>query len=235
MKYENEVEIDVGRCIRTLGRKWNFLIIMAVLFGIVGFILTLDKEEDRFTATSTVYAMSGDSYNDAKLGVSAMNEYSDIVTSMKVCERAALLMGNPNVNGETIMKATSVDTGEKEKTSSSIMAQTSTILKITCEYSDPVVAMEMAQAVSDAFTIEMENILGSDAVKPLDKPFNYKVSYDATQNQWKTRIMMFAFGAVVAAVIVVLGEIFNPNTCTIRECTLQDELPIIGVIPDYKD
>ena len=233
MKNENEVEIDVGRCLRTLGRKWNFLIIMAVLFGIVGFILTLDKGEDRFTATSTVYAMSGDSYNDAKLGVTAMNEYSDIVTSMKVCERAALLMGNPNVNGETIMRATSVDAGEK--TSNSVMVQTSTILKITCEYSDPVVAMEMAQAVSDAFTIEMENILGSDAVKPLDKPFNYKVSFDATQNQWKIRMMMFIFGAVVAAVIVVLGEIFNSNTCTIRECTLHDELPIIGVIPDYKD
>lgn len=233
MKYENEVEIDVGRCFRTLGRKWNFLIIMAVLFGIVGFILTLDKKQDMYTATSSVYAMSGDSYNDSKLGVSAMNEYSDIVTSMKVCERAALLMGNADVNGETVMKATRVSTGEK--TSSAASNQTSTILKITCEYSDPVVAMEMAQAVSDAFTIEMENILGSDAVKPLDKPYNYKVSFDATQNQWTIRIMMFALGAVVAAVIVVLGEIFNSNACTIRECTLHDELPIIGVIPNYKD
>lgn len=233
MKYENEVEIDVGRCFRTLGRKWNFLIIMAVLFGIVGFILTLDKKEDMYIATSSVYAMSGDSYSDSKLGVSAMNEYSDIVTSMKVCERAALLMGNADVNGETVMKATSVSTGEK--TSGSAVVDTSTILKITCEYSDPVVAMEMAQAVSDAFTIEMENILGSDAVKPLDKPYNYKVSFDATQNQWKIRMLMFVLGAVVAAVIVVFGEIFNANTCTIRECTLHDELPIIGVIPDYKD
>ena len=193
----------------------------------------MEKKEDTYQATSSVYAMSGDSYSSAQVGVSAMNDYADIATSMKVCERAALLMGNARVTGDDIMKSTTVSTGKKS--SSSTTVQDSTIMKITCEYTDPVVAMEMSQAVAEAFTIEMENILGTDAVKLLDKPYAYKVSFDATQHQWMIRIAAFLGGLLIGAAVVVIGEIFDSRTRTIRECTMREDLPIIGVIPRYKD
>ena len=233
MKYENEMEIDVGRCLRALVKRWRFLIVMAILCGVAGFILTMEKKEDTYQAISSVYAMSGDSYSSAQVGVSAMNDYADIATSMKVCERAALLMGNARVTGDDIMKSTTVSTGKKS--SSSTTVQDSTIMKITCEYTDPVVAMEMSQAVAEAFTIEMENILGTDAVKLLDKPYAYKVSFDATQHQWMIRIAAFLVGLLIGAAVVVIGEIFDSRTRTIRECTMREDLPIIGVIPRYKD
>ena len=105
------------------------------------------------------------------------------------------------------MKSTTVSTGKKS--SSSTTVQDSTIMKITCEYTDPVVAMEMSQAVAEAFTIEMENILGTDAVKLLDKPYAYKVSFDATQHQWMIRIAAFLGGLLIGAAVVVIGEIFG--------------------------
>jgi len=40
---------------------------------------------------------------------------------------------------------------------------------------------------------------------------------------------------VLAAVVIVLTEIFGSRTRTIRECSLREQLPIIGVIPDYKE
>ena len=233
MKYENEMEIDVGRCLRALAKRWRFLLAMAILCGIAGIILTMEKKEDTYQATSSVYAMSGESYSNAQMGVSAMNDYADIATSMKVCERAALLMGNANVTGEDIMKATSVSTGKKS--SSAAVVQDSTILKITSEYTDPVVAMEMSQAVAEAFSIEMENILGTDAVRILDKPYSYKVSFDATQHQWMIRIISLVAGLLIGAAVVVFGEVFDSRARTIRECTMRDDLPIIGVIPRYKD
>ena len=95
--------------------------------------------------------------------------------------------------------------------------------------------MEMSQAVAEAFTIEMENILGTDAVKLLDKPYAYKVSFDATQHQWMIRIAAFLGGLLIGAAVVVIGEIFDSRTRTIRECTMREDLPIIGVIPRYKD
>lgn len=233
MKYENEMEIDVGRCLRALMKKWWFMAAMAVLFGLAGLALTLEKQDDIYEATSSVYGMSAESYSYTQVGVSAMNDYADIATSMKVCERAALLMGSANVSGEDIKKATTVSAGEESSTSTSKVD--TTIMTITCQSDNPVEAMEMSQAVAEAFVMEMENILGTDIVRLLDKPYAYTVAFDATQNQWKIRIIAFLFGGVFAAAIIVLGEIFDSKARTIRECTMGEQLPIIGVIPMTKE
>lgn len=234
MKYENEMEIDVGRCLRALLKKWWFMVAMAVLFGVAGVALTLEKEDDIYSATSSVYVMSPESYSLTQMGITAMNAYSDIATSMKVCERAALLMGSANVTGEDIKKATVVSTG-KEDLVSSYIQQNSTVLTISCESDNPVEAMEMAQAVAEAFVMEMENITGTDAVRLLDKPYAYETAFDATQNQWKIRIMTFLFGGVFAAALIVFGEIFDSKARTIRECTIGEQIPVIGVIPKVKE
>ena len=234
MNYENELEIDLGRCFRALLKKWWFMAVMAVLFGIAGLALTLEKGEDMYSATSSVYVMSAESYSQTQVGITAMNAYADIATSMKVCERAALLMGAENVTGEKVMAATTVSTGE-ETVASSYIQKNSTVMTVTCVSNNPVEAMEMAQAVAEAFVMEMENITGTDAVRMLDKPHAYEMTYDATQRQWLIRIAAFFFGGVFAAMIIVLGEIFDTKARTIRECTLRDELPVIGVIPMTKE
>lgn len=234
MKYENEMEIDVGRCLRALVKKWWFMAAMAVLFGLAGLALTLEKQDDIYEATSSVYGMSAESYSYTQVGVSAMNDYANVATSMTVCERAALLMGSSRVTGEDIKKATTISVGEES--SSAVGGKVDTaIMTITCKSSNPVEAMEMSQAVAEAFVMEMENILGVDAVRLLDKPYAYETSFDATQYQWKVRILLFVFGGVFAAAIIVLGEIFDSKARTIRECTMGEQLPIIGVIPMTKE
>ena len=234
MNYENEMEIDLGRCFRALVKKWWFMAVMAVLFGMAGLALTLEKEDDIYSATSSVYVMSAESYSQTQVGITAMNAYADIATSMKVCERAALLMGAENVTGEKIMKATTVSTGE-ESVASAYIQKNSTVMTVTCQSNNPVETMEMAQAVAEAFVMEMENITGTDVVRMLDKPHAYKMTFDATQQQWMIRIVAFLFGAVFAAAIIVFTEIFDSKARTIRECTMKDELPVIGVIPVTKE
>ncbi len=234
MNYENEMEIDLGRCFRALVKKWWFMAVMAVLFGIAGLALTLEKQDDLYSATSSVYVMSSESYSQTQVGITAMNAYADIATSMKVCERAALLMGAENVTGEKIMEATTVSTGE-DTAASAYVQKNSTVMTVTCQSNNPVEAMEMAQAVAEAFVMEMENITGTDAVRMLDKPHAYKMTFDATQRQWLIRIVAFLFGGVFAAVIIVFAELFDSKARTIRECTMRDELPVIGVIPVTKE
>lgn len=233
MKYENEMEIDVGRCMRAIVKKWWFIALMAVLFGVVGVALTLEKEMDEYGASSSVYSVSAGSYKDSQTGTSAMNDYADIATSMKVCERAALLMGNADITGKQIMNATKVTMSGGS--SSSYSQSDSVLMKITSYATNPVVAMEMSQAVAEAFIIEMQNLLGTDDVQLLDKPYNYFVSYDATQNQWKVRLIAVLAGIVLAMAMIVIIEIFDTKARSIRECSLREELPIIGVIPECRD
>ena len=132
------------------------------------------------------------------------------------------------------MKATTVSTGE-ESVASAYIQKNSTVMTVTCQSNNPVEAMEMAQAVAEAFVMEMENITGTDAVRMLDKPHAYKMTFDATQHQWMIRMVAFLFGAVFAAAIIVFTEVFDAKARTIRECTMKDELPVIGVIPVTKE
>lgn len=236
MNYENEIEIDLGKCLRALVRKWWFMVALAVLFGIAGFILTLGDKKDVYEAKSGVYAVATDSTGNTQLGVTAINSYSDRITSMKVCERAALMMGDKNITGADIQDATSIITSNSStSTSSSALADKAAALKIKCESDNPVTAMEMANAVAESFVIEIRNILGEDCIKVLDKPSSYDVVFNANQNKWMIRIVAFLAGGVLAAAIIVLGEIFDSKARTIRECTLGDKLPIIGVIPMMKN
>lgn len=233
MKYENEMEIDVGRCIRALGQKYWFILCMAVVGGVIGIALTLSSDSDIYSASSSVYSVAS-TYKETQTGTSAMNDYMQLATSMKVCERASLLLGSADITGSDVMSSISVALSSTN--SSSTYTQTdSAILKITAYWTDPVIAMEMSQAVAEAFIIEINNMLGADVVQLLDKPYTYSVYYNATQNMWKVRILAVLAGAVLAAAVIVLTEIFGTRARTVRECSLREQLPIIGVIPDYKE
>ena len=116
MKYENEMEIDVGRCLRALVKRWRFLIVMAILCGVAGFILTMEKKEDTYQATSSVYAMSGDSYSSAQVGVSAMNDYADIADyaqeSIEALYRGGVINGMENGDFRPQANATRAETAK---------------------------------------------------------------------------------------------------------------------------
>lgn len=233
MKYEKKVEIDVGRCFRVLRRNWWFMAVMAVVFGIAGVALTLEKEEDIYSASSSVYVMSPESYEQTQMGITAMNAYADIAAAGRVCERAALLMGVENVTGEDIKAATTLSVGE-EREASAYAQKNSSIMVIECKANHAIEARKMAQAVAEAFVIEMENMMGTEVVRVLDKAYAYEVVFDAAQNQWRIRIMACLAGVIFAAGIIVLAEIFDSKARTVRECTMRDELAIIGVIPRTK-
>ena len=103
MKYRNEIEIDVGRCFRALKNKYRLIIIMSLLFLLIGVACTLGKRENKYSAQATVYSVSSGSYTESKTGISAMNDYVDVATSYKVCQRAAYIIGDKNIDADTVM------------------------------------------------------------------------------------------------------------------------------------
>ena len=104
MKYRNEIEIDVGRCFRALKNKYRLIIIMSLLFLLIGVACTLGKRENKYSAQATVYSVSSGSYTESKTGISAMNDYVDVATSYKVCQRAAYIIGDKNIDADVFIE-----------------------------------------------------------------------------------------------------------------------------------
>ncbi len=235
--YKNELEIDIERCLRALVKKIWFILILTALFFMMGFGYTINIGEDKYQAYATVYAAADGSYVDASNAVTAMNAYLNVASSYKVSQRAALLMGRANVTGEDVKNSTSVNSSSTrpESSTGSFMNSSATIITFYATTNDPELSMEMADAMAQSYAFEMNDILDKDSVKMLDNAVNAEVSYNAELSAWLTRIIFAAIGFVLACILVVSCEIFDSKVRTVREATIKNAIPIIGIIPDNKD
>ena len=236
--YKNLLEIDVFRCLNALVKRKGYIALITLLFFVIGLGLTLDVGDDKYTSKATVYAAADSSYSEATAAVTAMNAYLDVATSYKVSQRAALIMGRGDVDASDIQDSITVSSSAKSSGSSSVtnyMNSSATIITFSATTNDPELSREIADAAADSYVIEMANILKYDAVKNLDSADIGTISYDANIAAWYNRIMVMLVGFVLACILVVGCEIFNTRVRTIREATIRDQLPIIGIIPDIKE
>lgn len=236
--YKNELEIDIFRCFNALLKKKLYIALITVLFFIIGVGFTLDEGEDKYTSVATVYATATDtSYSEATNAVTAMNAYLNVATSYKVCQRAALIIGRSDIDASTIKETVSVNSSGRSNVSSitSFMNSSATVISFYASTSDPNISREIADAVADAYVIEMANILKFDAVKSLDSASAGYLSYNAQLEAWKDRVKYAIIGLFIACLVVIGFEIFDNKVRTAREASIRSQLPIIGIIPDYKE
>jgi capsular polysaccharide biosynthesis protein len=209
-----------------------------MLFFVIGFGLTLDVGEDKYTSKATVYAASSGSIYDTTAAVNAMNAYLDVAKSYKVSQRAALIIGRGDVDATVIRDALSVEASDKTiGTSATAKASSSSdaIISFLATTTDPELSRLIADAAAESYVIEMANILKNDAVKNLDSASLGQLSIDAKSVAWQRRVGFLFMGIILACMFVVLIEIIDNKVRTIRDATIRNQLPIIGIIPDYKE
>ncbi len=235
--YKSVLEIDIGRCINTLIKKWTYIVIITVLFFVAGCGFTLDKGADMYTATATVYAASDGNYSDASHTVTVMNAYLNVASSYKVCQRAALIMGQSDIDPFYIQKSISVSSSanKNSNTSSNFLVSSATIISFAATTVDPDLSIKMADAMAQSYAIEMTEILDNNSVKLLDSAYNSRRSYNANLIAWLIRIAFAVAGFAIACGFIVLLEIFDTRVRTVRDATIRSNLPVLGIIPDYKE
>ena len=236
---KNELEIDLKRCLKAIYRKKGFIVLITLLSLVVGIGLTLDVGDNKYTSVATVYAAANTTYSEAANAVTAMNAYLDVATSYKVSQRAALLMGRSDIDASDIQDALSVSSSVKKTSSTSsvtsFLNSSATIISFYATTNDPDLSREMADAAAEAYIIEMANILKYDAVQNLDSASQGHLAVNARSKAWKDRIQMMGMGFAFACLFVAACEVFDRKVRTIREATIRNELPVIGIIPDYNE
>lgn len=237
--YKNMLEIDVMRCLRALYKRKLVIALISALFLIIGFGLTLNVGDNMYTSSAKVYAAADSSYTEAANAVTAMNAYLDVATSFKISQRAALIMGRVDVDAYDIQKALSVNSSAKKSSTSSTitnyMNNSATVITFYATTTDPELSREIADAAAESYMIEMANILKYDAVKSLDTAELGTLSVNGKKEAFETRIKFMVVGFIFACLMIVTCEVFDRKVRTLRDATIRSQLPIIGIIPDYKE
>ena len=230
MDFGRIIEIDFLRCINADFRnfKWVVLSTFTFLFiGVMVAVLCLDTE-NVYDAKASVYSITYGSYSESANGIQAIRTYRDIVKSVRVAERAALLLGDSSLDKFAIYDMIEVEEGEVNAYG---VESESSIINIHAKSTKPEDAIRVANAVASAYAMEVTSITNSDSVQVLDEAYYCEVTYNALKEQAILVGIVTVAGLLFACVIIVLMEIFSTRIVTVEQGSLYGELEIIGVIP----
>ena len=215
---------DFRLAIIELWRKKLLIIAVALLFFLIALLATFNmKPKNIYMAHATVYSAFYGSYEESLDAAVAMVNYSDVLTSNKVCERAASIVGDANITAADI------------KSMVSTYAKSSSIVMDIYTTSDvPSRAVAVANAVAQAFVIEIRSITASDAIQVLDDANKATMASNGSRMIWMIRLIGLVAGGALATAFVFLRELFSDRIRSMKQVETYEE-NILGVIPTLKN
>jgi len=220
-----ENSVDLIKIWRIIKRNFNLIIILLIVGLIIGLLCSLILVQPMFQASTQVIVneKESDSAMQAQQvhsNIQLVNTYAEIATSPRMLEEVSKELDNKYSAKElsSMISATS----ETE----------SQILNIAVESANKNDSEKIANVFSEVFSDETPKIMNIDNVSILSKA-------DDTATQTEPKMLVNALlgiviGLMVAAVVIVLREIFD--TRIKNEQDVQDELdiPVLGSIQKFK-
>ncbi|WP_026506001.1 YveK family protein [Butyrivibrio sp. NC3005] len=203
-------------------------IFACVLGGCIGFIAVilitvLNPVTNSYCASTTIYnAFYGESGQSSKTA-SIVTTYSSLVQGTTVCTRAASMISGTKLSAKDIQNMIGITKSTDDIT-----------LTVSAYSSDPALSVEIANAVSKSFAIEIKNMTGTDAVQILEPAQEAYVVSKGLTEVWKKRILGFAFGFVVVAAFYFCKEFFSGKIREASQCAISENDNIIAIIPKSK-
>ncbi len=225
------IEIDFMRCLKAVFRHLKWIAGCGIFSFIVGIILAVCcvDMENVYDAKASVYSIAYGSYSESAEGINVIRTYSEIIKSLRVAERAALLLGDDSLDRFAIFDMIQVE--EPEINAYGYRVDESAIINIHASSTDQEDAIRVANAVANAYVMEVTSITMSNSVQVLDEAYYCELTYNAGKN------LLLCIGAVTLGGIflccgmIVLLEIFSRNVESMQQGALYGELEIMGVIP----
>lgn len=220
-----ENSVDLIKIWRIIKRNFNLIIILPIVGLIIGLLCSLILVQPKFQASTQVIVNEKESDStmqaqQVQSNIQLVNTYAEIATSPRMLEEVSKELDNKYSAKElsSMISATS----ETE----------SQILNIAVESANKNDSEKIANVFSKVFSDETPKIMNIDNVSILSKA-------DDTATQTEPKMLVNALlgiviGLMVAAVVIVLREIFD--TRIKNEQDVQDELdiPVLGSIQKFK-
>lgn len=154
---DDTIEVDLVELFRMWLSKWPILLI-GLLVGAILAVLLTNMKTPMYQSSATLYVLNKTttitSMSDLQIGAALSKDFVIIATSKPVLDTAV----------ETVNEANGTSLSRKDIKEAVTVTNISNtrLLTITAEYSDPVIACDVAAAVSEATANQMANIMKTD-------------------------------------------------------------------------
>lgn len=215
-----EMKVNIKRCFYELWKKRNIIILTVIFSILVGIYMMLNVDEvGNYTATTSIYSVVYGSYDETVTEQTNLAEFSAIVGSSNVARRAATMLDNEYINDKYIQDMFSIDSNGN-------------ILYVHSYAYDAELAVNVANAVAEAFVVEYKNLTGAENIQVFEKAQQAN-SYGGDNNNKKmTMIIYTGVGFFLVCLIIVIHAIFSAKIQDFSECNMDGDIEILAVIPE---
>ena len=242
MERKQEDTIDLLKLCKVLLNKAWLLIIVALLFAIVSFVVTKNMIKPEYQATSKLYV-----FNKSDVGTSGAVSSSDISTSKILVNTYIVVLQSDSVLGQVVdtiseyqgkegfeyLGTEPYTTGQLRSMISAGSINSTESFSVTVTAHDPYQAKFINDAILYFLPDEIIRVVKAGAVEIIDKASI--PTKPSSPSIMKNTVLGGFVGGVLTAAIIVVMSLFDNLIHT--EDDLQSEFPdinVIGVIPDYK-
>lgn len=207
--------IDVGQMIRYLLRRWPLFMLTLAVSSFVGYIYTSGPAADTYEAKTILYCPGSVSL-EINEGIKAVTTSGGIINSEKIAGDALVNLSF-SINPSRLRKAVRLSSKAG-----------SAVYNLTALYSSPEQAVELSNAMADAFIRDLSG--DSGIVVVYEYAVKAKKVSDGKISRRKTQIAIPAVSVAGVVAGTVLYAMMIGKGRSVAEAALYDEKNIFGVI-----
>ena len=218
----DEIEIDLLEIFGLLLSRWILIVLVGLTTAMIGFAISFFVIDPTYESTTKIYILnknesSNVTYSDMQLGTQLTKDYSELINSRYVLE-------------EVIQKLhLDLDyQGLKDKVNVSSPSDTR-IVAITVTDTDPVEAMNIANAVRESASTHIGNVMDIDAVNVVESANMPTKKAGPSYTKWTA--IGGILGAFVVCLVVLINYLMDDTIKTSEDVERYLGLSTLGVIP----
>jgi len=216
------IEIDLLELAGVLLNKWWLIILVSITTAIIGFAISFFLIVPTYESTTKIYILNKNdnqtvTYSDVQLGSQLTKDYSELINSRYVLEEVAQKL-NLDMEYSYMKKIISVTTPSDTR-----------IVSITVEDKDPVMAMNIANAVRESASVHISNVMDIDAVNIVESA--NMPTKKSSPSYTKSVLLGGIVGCVLVCAILLIGYLMNDTIKTSEDVEKFLGLSTLGIIP----
>lgn len=219
----DDMEINLWDLLRVLAKKLPVIVAVGILTALIAFGIGEFAMAPIYSSTTKIYVLnkqenSSITYSDLQMGMQLTKDYAELIQSRPVLEEVIENMGLP-MGYEKLREMVSVSTLEDTR-----------ILSITVSDTDPARAMNIANAVRDAASVHITNVMDIEAVNVAETA--YMPTSKSEPNVARMTTFGGCLGILLVAGIVVIRFIMDDTIKNAEDVEKYLGLSTLALIPN---
>lgn len=219
---EEIIEIDLLELVHVLLSKFLLIFLIAVTTAMIGFSISFFVLKPTYESTTKIYILNKNdnqtvTYSDVQLGTQLTKDYSELINSRYVLEE---------VNQKLFLNLSYKEMKKKVNVSS---PSDTRIVAITVKDTDPVLAMNVANAIRESASKHISNVMAIDAVNIVESANMPTDKSGPSYAKWT--LAGGLLGGILVCAIILIKYLMDDTIKTSEDIERYLGISTLGSIP----